>query len=352
MSNPFKLTEKQEMIINSEFKQLKTKLFEKLNSQSFDRVKNIITLINKIKEDNLEEYIVYFKDKLFVVNITTEVENEKEVISDSKAFENISIFDCLFTEERKILVHSKEVAELYISQRGFSTEIFDVESEIGNSEYNDLFNEDKTIKEEYQFKMNKPYQALTDIATYLLSQIETEYDSYLIQIETEKSIKNNDDVFVFDDIIYYQNLGDLEETDNNNNKLLKTLSMANDTKYSELSFGNNTSLEDSDSIVFPFYTDKDSFTDLVNENTFINRMINYFKSFYNLKDFYIIAKSKEFDDYIFYSITNNNEIEFFTLITRNNFNKIQIERLSVRNKYINRERFKKSISFKRVINDF
>ena len=356
MSENFQLTEKQKMIINSEFQQPKTKSFEKLKPTTLNQVKNIIDLIDRTKSIEFNEYIVYFDDKLFVVDIETETEEGKKVISDSHAIENISILELLFTEKRQQILNSKEVSELYLAQRGCvvdkNVKIFDFDSEIGNAKYNGLFNEDNTIKAEYQFKMDKPNQALINILTKLLSQIEVEYDSYLIQMEKEKSMKKNDDIFVFEDIIFYQALGELEETDSKTPKLLKTLSMEEDTKYSEFSFNNNLSLDDNDSINFPFYTDKEAFSNLVNENTYINRMLNYFKNFYDLKDFYIIAKSKEEEDYIFYAVTDNNDIEFFVLITRNDFNKLQIERLSVRNQYLNRERFKKSISFKQVMNDF
>tara|TARA_Y100000588_G_scaffold14934_2_gene15967 strand:- start:28600 stop:29670 length:1071 start_codon:yes stop_codon:yes gene_type:complete len=356
MSTTFQLTEKQEQILNSEFQQPKTKVFEKLKSQFLNKVKEALTFIDKTKDEDSEEYIVYFDNQLFVIDIQTEKEGEKEVISNSRAVEDISVFEALFTDERKYISHSKEVAELYLSQRGCvnegSIQIFDVESEIENAEHNGLFNEDKTIKQQYQFKMNTPHQAIIDIVTNLLSQVEEEYDSYIEQIEKENSMEENDDIFVYDDIIFYQAVGELDEEESNTPKLLKTLSMEEDTKYSEFSFGNNLSLDDSDSINFPFYTDKDAFSELVNENVHINRMLNYFKDFYGLKDFYIIAKSKDEEDYIFYTVTNKDEIEFFVLITRNDFNKIQIERLSVKNSYINRERFKKSISFKRAINDF
>ncbi len=356
MTDILQLTEKQQKIINSEFQQPKTKIFEKLKPQFLSKIKDAIQFIDKTKDDNIEDYIVYFDNRLFVINIKTEKEGEKEIISNSHAIEDISVFDALFTDERKYVAHSKEVAELYISQRGCfndgSIEIFDVESEIENAKHNGLFNDDKTIKQQYRFKMNTPHQAIIDIVTNLLSQVEKEYDSYIEQIEKENSMEENDDIFVYDDIIFYQAVGELDEEESNTPKLLKTLSMEEDTKYSEFSFDNNLSLDDSDSINFPFYTDKEAFSELVNENVHINRMLNYFKDFYGLKDFYIIAKSKDEEDYIFYTVTNKDEIEFFVLITRNDFNKIQIERLSVKNNYINRERFKKSISFKRAINDF
>lgn len=356
MTTTFQLTEQQKTILNSEFQQPKTKVFEKLKPQFLNRAKELISFIDKTKDEDSDEYIVYFNNQLFVVDIKTETEDDKEVISNSRAVEDISVFEALFTEERKFLAHKKEVAELYLSQRGCSTsgsiQIFDVESEIDNAKHNGLFNEDKTLKAEYQFKMNKPHQALIDIASNVLSQIESEYEEYNKTVEAENSMEENDDIFVYEDIIFYQAFGELDKEEGNSPKLLKTLSMEEDTRYCEFSFGNNLSLDDSDSINFPFYTDKEAFSELVNENVHINRMLNYFKDFYSLKDFYIIAKSKEEEDYIFYTVTNKDEIEFFVLITRNDFNKIQIERLSVRNNYINRERFKKSISFKRAINDF
>jgi hypothetical protein len=336
------------ILLNKNIQQPKTKHFKELEGSLQKEMLSIHEVIESLnRDDYLDKFSVYYNNSLFIFDIKVEYVEGKLTISDSKASKSFSIE----------MNTTKEVAEAYVNQRGcfenglsFGYQAFDIDDKKEDDGYSEAF-DNGVLKAEYSFKTNNVYDALIDIFNNLYSKFEESFNEYNLLIEKEKSLTQNDSIFVFDDIITYQFLFEIKQEENAK-KIIKTLSIEEDTKYSEIQFSNNISLDDKDSIHFDFYQDKSTFSQLVNDKGYINRILNYLKDFYSVKEFFVIAKNKDSEDYIFYTVDKHNEIEFFVLLTDNNFNEIQIERLSLRNNYINVARFKKSISFKRVINSF
>ena len=349
------ITPEQKELIFQNIEQPRTKHFAEFEGELQTKLTNIVKLLESIKrEDYLDKYCVYYENELFIHSIETEEKDGVLEITGSQA-SKVFRLDTTYT--------TKELAELYLSQRGcfengldFGYQAFDVNDERDNPGYAEAYNEDGTLKEKYQFKSDNVYDAVTDIFYTLYSKLETAYIEAEKLIEEESKMEQNDDLYIFEEMISYKAYGSIENEEEAKSEkakeVIKTISMDEETVYSEIQFKNNTSLDDSDRMNFNLYQDNEAFSKLVNDNGYINRMFNHLKRMHNINHFYIIAKNDDKDDYIFYTVDKHNEVEFFVMLTANNLNEVQIERLGVKNNYILKEHYKKSIAFKRTMNNF
>lgn len=351
------ITTEQKELLNKTIEQPLTKHFEEFEGElqtKLNKILEIIEEVNKNKDLYLDRYCVYYENELFIHSIETE---DKEGVLEITGSQASKVFrlDKTYT--------TKELAELYAKNRGcfenglsFGYQAFDVNDEKENPSYAEAYNEDGSLKDKYSFTVNLISEAVLDLFNILYEKLENAYSEAQKLIEEESKMEINDNIYILDEMISYKAFGEIEfedkEKSENSKKVLKTISIEDETIYSEIKFKNNVSLDDKDSINFDLYRDKDSFSKFVNDTGYINRIFNHLKRLYNVVDFYIIAKNENKDDYIFYTIDKHNEIEFFVMLTAHNLNEILIERLSTRNSYINRERFKKAISFKRTMNNF